>query len=299
MAAYATLAFLSFLWGSSFPLIKIAAEAFTPLGFALARVAVAAATLIVAGFFLGGLWPGWRPGLWANLVALSALGQVLPFLLLGRAAKLTGSADMAVMMAAAPIFVFVIGRFLRSGDRWTLPGALGLALGFLGVGFALWAPSSQTAAASPVEGRALALAAAFCYATSTLISGAATREIGAVKAVAASMTLSTLALAAVALISGGPLTSAEMASAGGAPIVAMATLGVFNTGLAYFIYFRLVVGEGPTFASLNNYLVPLIGVLGGAAALGERIAASVWVGLALVLAGVVLTGSAVRSSRGG
>src|SRR5580700_6094048 len=43
MAAYAGLAFLSFLWGSSFLLIKIASRAFDPLEFALARVAVAAA----------------------------------------------------------------------------------------------------------------------------------------------------------------------------------------------------------------------------------------------------------------
>jgi hypothetical protein len=39
MAAYAGLAFLSFLWGSSFLLIKIASRAFDPLEFALARVA--------------------------------------------------------------------------------------------------------------------------------------------------------------------------------------------------------------------------------------------------------------------
>ena len=65
----------------------------------------------------------------------------------------------------------------------------------------------------------------------------------------------------------------------------MVTLGVFNTALAYFVYFRLVVSEGPTFASLNNYIVPLIGVMGGALALGEPVALAAWAGLALVLAG--------------
>ena len=38
MAAYVGLAFLSFLWGSSFLLIKIASRAFDPFDFALARV---------------------------------------------------------------------------------------------------------------------------------------------------------------------------------------------------------------------------------------------------------------------
>ncbi len=74
----------------------------------------------------------------------------------------------------------------------------------------------------------------------------------------------------------------------------MTALGVFNTALAYFVYFRLIASDGPTFASLNNYIVPVIGVVGGAATLGESVALTAWAGLALVLSGVVLTGRAVR-----
>ena len=73
----------------------------------------------------------------------------------------------------------------------------------------------------------------------------------------------------------------------------MGALGVFNTALAYYVYFRLVNEEGPTFASLNNYIVPLIGVVGGAVALAEPIASSAWAGLALVLGGVALTGASL------
>ncbi len=51
MAAYAALAFLSFLWGSSFLLIKIASRAFDPFDFALARVGVAAAAMLLTARF--------------------------------------------------------------------------------------------------------------------------------------------------------------------------------------------------------------------------------------------------------
>ena len=122
MAAYAALAFLSLLWGSSFLLIKIAASAFDPFALALARGGVAAGTLIIAVALTGRIWPGRRPGLWARLVALSWIGQVIPFLLLGKAAQLTTSADLALMMGSAPMFVFLAGRFVGSGDRWTPPG---------------------------------------------------------------------------------------------------------------------------------------------------------------------------------
>ena len=119
MAAYPGLAFLSFLWGSSFLLIKIASRAFDPFDFALARVSVAAAAMLLTSALSGKVWPGSRPALWGKLFALALIGQVVPVLLLGEAATLTTSADMALMMGAQPIFVLLFGRFLGSRDRWT------------------------------------------------------------------------------------------------------------------------------------------------------------------------------------
>jgi drug/metabolite transporter (DMT)-like permease len=289
MAAYAGLAFLSFLWGSSFLLIKIASPAFDPFNFALVRGGVAAAAMLVTSGLSGRIWPGSRPGLWVKLLALALIGQVIPFLLLGKAAMLTTSADMALMMGAQPIFVFLFGRFLGSQDRWTWPAAFGPALGFVGVAVAFWSPGADSGAHS-VLGRAFALAAGVFHGTGAILSGAATREIGAVRVVTASMTLSTFVLAMIALVSGKfePLTTP--ASVPLAPMLAMGALGVFNTALAYYAYFRLVNEEGATFASLNNYIVPLIGVIAGAVALAEPIAPSAWAGLALVLCGIALTG---------
>jgi drug/metabolite transporter (DMT)-like permease len=296
MAAYAALAFLSFLWGSSFLLIKIASRAFDPFDFALARVGVAAAAMLLTSALSGKVWPGSRPGLWAKLLALALIGQVVPFLLLGKAATLTTSADMALMMGAQPIFVFLFGRFLGSRDRWTWLAALGIVLGFAGVGVAFWSPGADSGAHS-ILGRAFALVAGVFYGTGAIISGAATREIGTVRAVTASMTISTLVLALISLAFGKSSPLVTLFQTPLAPMLAMGALGVFNTALAYYVYFRLVNEEGPTFASLNNYIVPLIGVIGGAAMLAEPIAPSAWTGLALVLVGVALTGRSLRPAK--
>ncbi len=296
MAGYASLAFLSLLWGSSFLLIKIASRAFDPFGFALARVGVAAAAMLIVSALSGKVWPGSRPGLWLNLLALALIGQVVPFILLGKAATLTTSADMALMMGAQPIFVFLFGRFLGSRDRWTWLGAVGLLVGFAGVGVTFWSPGGEGGAHS-VLGRAFALAAGVSYGTGAIISGAATREIGAVRAVTASMTISALVLALAGLALENPPPLATLLETPPVPLIAMGALGVFNTALAYYVYFRLVHEEGPTFASLNNYIVPLIGVVGGAVALAEPIAPSAGAGLALVLAGVALTGRSLRPTK--
>ncbi len=214
-------------------------------------------------------------------------------MLLGKAATLTTSADMALMMGAQPIFVFLFGRFLGSRDRWTWLAAVGIVVGFAGVGVAFWSPGAASGAHS-VLGRAFALAAGVFYGTGAIISGAATREIGAVRAVTASMTISTLVLALIGLMFGKLPVLATLFQIPLAPMLAMGALGVFNTALAYYVYFRLVHDEGPTFASLNSYIVPVIGVVGGAVALAEPIAPSAWTGLALVLVGVALTGRSLR-----
>ena len=111
-----------------------------------------------------------------------------------------------------------------------------------------------------------------------------------------SLTLSTLLLALIGLLLRAPSPLAIAIHAPLAPTLAIGALGVFNTALAYYVYFRLVNEEGPTFATLNNYIAPLIGIVGGAIVLAEPIAPSAWGGLALVLGGVALTGRSM--SRG-
>jgi drug/metabolite transporter (DMT)-like permease len=80
-------------------------------------------------------------------------------------------------------------------------------------------------------------------------------------------------------------------------LLAMAALGLINTAFAYYLYFALVVRMGATFATLNNYVVPFVGLILGAVFLGEKIALSAWAGLALVIAGVALTGRAAQPVR--
>jgi drug/metabolite transporter (DMT)-like permease len=294
MAAYFALGFLSLLWGTSFLLIKITAPAFGPVGFALARVGVAAATLIIVCAFLGVRMPRGAT-VWGKLLAMSLAGQVGPLLLLGAAAKYATSADMAMMMAGAPIFIFLLGWAMGVGDAWTLAAGFGLLLGLAGVLLALWAPGAHAAALNPTPGRALALAAAFCYAISAVISGEATRAVGAAMAVTASLTISTVLLAAIALAAGARPDLAGLAAIPRTAVAAMAMLGIVNTALGYFVYFRLIASAGPTFASLNNYVVPVVGTLAGALALREGVAPSAWAGLGLVLVGVTFTG---RGRRG-
>jgi drug/metabolite transporter (DMT)-like permease len=67
--------------------------------------------------------------------------------------------------------------------------------------------------------------------------------------------------------------------------LAIAVLGVICTALGLIVFFRLIAEAGPSRASVITYVNPLVAVLVGVVALGERISAVGILGLLLILAG--------------
>ena len=294
--AYFELAFLSLLWGFSFLLIKIAAQSFDWIGYAFGRAGGAALALAAVALARRAPWPR-TPRTWGRMAAMSLIGQVGPFLLFGVAAHMITSADMALMMGSAPIFTFVLARLFGLAEVWNARAAAGLALGLIGVALSLGSPFGGGSEAHAGLGRALALVGALGYAGSALLSRPVSRAVGAAMAATGSMAISGALLGALALVVGGRPSLAALTDAPPAPLAALIALGLLNTGLAYFVYFRLIETAGATFAALNNYIVPCIGVFAGALALGEPVRPAAWIGLACVLVSVALTGSAASGAR--
>jgi len=294
--AYIELAFLSALWGFSFLLIKVAAQAFDWIGYAFGRAGVAALALAAFALARRAVWPR-SLKIWGQMAAMSLAGQVGPFLLFGVAAHLTTSADMALMMGSAPIFTVILARLFGLAEVWSARAAAGLALGLIGVALSLGSPLADSGATNAGLGRAFALVAAFGYAGGALLSRPVSRAVGAAMAATGSMAISAVLLGALELVAAWPLSLTGLTPPPPAPLAALIALGLVNTGLAYFVYFRLIETAGATFAALNNYIVPCIGVIAGALAFGEAVRPAAWIGLACVLASVALTGSATGAAR--
>ena len=292
---YLLLALLSALWGTSFLLIKLSAGGLDAVSFAFGRLAIGALALAVTARAAGWRWPRERRA-WGVLLLLAAVGQGLPIFLLGNAAAMTTSADLALMMGAAPIATVLIARALGMGEVWSVSAAAGLGLGILGVAVAVGAPVDATLYPHAAWGRALGLSASVLYATGALISRFASRSVGPAMSATASMALSASLMGIVWFAADGPAAPGVFLAAPPSALLALSALGCLNTALAYLVYFRLVEMSGATFAALNNYVVPFIGLVLGSAILGERVAPSSWVGLSLVVGGVVVTGAATRIS---
>ena len=75
--------------------------------------------------------------------------------------------------------------------------------------------------------------------------------------------------------------------------VAIVFLGLLGTGIASILYFKLIAQTGARFTSLLNYLVPVWAVGLGVVFLGETLPLSSWLGLILILSGLILTSKSV------
>jgi drug/metabolite transporter (DMT)-like permease len=65
-------------------------------------------------------------------------------------------------------------------------------------------------------------------------------------------------------------------------------LGLVGTGIAYMLFFAILIGAGASRSILVTYLVPAAALAYGALLLDEPVTATAVAGLALILAGVAL-----------
>jgi drug/metabolite transporter (DMT)-like permease len=79
---------------------------------------------------------------------------------------------------------------------------------------------------------------------------------------------------------------------------ALLVLGVFCTGVAYILYFRLIESAGPARALTVTFLVPVFAVFYGVVFLDEHITAWMLLCAAVIVCGVALSSGAFRPGRG-
>ena len=78
-------------------------------------------------------------------------------------------------------------------------------------------------------------------------------------------------------------------------IAALAVLGVVNTGVAYWLFYRLIDEAGATAASVITYLMPAVALFLGVGLLGERLTLGAIAGLILIGLGAWLATSQNQS----
>lgn len=271
---------LTALWGTAFAFIEIALAAWTPEALVAGRL-VSAALVLVAYLWAKGVRLPRRAADWLPMIVMAVLGSLIPFHLVAWAQQHITSSMAAVLMAVMPLYVLTLAHFFVPGSRLTATKCVGFAVGFVGVVLVI-GPESIAAAdtSAAIAGAVAVLAASLSYAVNSIYA----RRLGAGDPVQLSAGLLIVAsFVSVPVALGGEVT---VATPGFAATASVLILGLFSTGFATLLYFRIIQGPGPTFLSLVNYLVPGWALVIGALILNETIAPLAYAGMALILGGI-------------
>lgn len=277
------LAFLSLFWGFAFYLIAVGLESFAPLTVVNVRLAVGAATLYLVMRYYGYTLP--RESVWWwRFLLLSFLGNLLPFTLISWAETRISSAQAGLLMALMPITTMVLAHFFVHGDSLTPRRIAGVVLGLVGVIVLIGGDVLSGIGAGHLIAQLAVLLSTFAYAVNSIY----TKRIPASNTLVVatgSLILGTLVLLPFTMIIDRPWTLDPQIHA----VLAVVMLGVFSTGLATWVYFKVVSDCGPSFLSIINYVIPVLAFAAGVALLNEPAQPSQFLGLVAICIGIALT----------
>ena len=270
---------LATLWGSGFPLLKVAVETIPPLWVAAIRAAIGAVLLLVLlGPRIPACWQAARGG--DGFLSQALFNVVLPWTLVSWASSQIDASLTTILNSLSPIFIFVITWAITRHERASGRKFAGVLLGLAGV-LVIVGPSALAGLGTHLAAELACVAGSLCYGIAAVI-GRRYDKMPALVPAAGSLVTGAAILLPVAFILEPWPAGASMRS-----MLAVLALGVFSTGAAFVVYFRLLATIGSIATASQAYLRIVIGVGLSVLLLGERLQASHLAGLALVVCGVV------------
>ncbi len=261
--------------------IKVAVQTISPITLSFSRVALAALVLAAYSLSRGDALP--RDGkTWLAACVVGFLGNALPFSLIHWGEKYVDSSLTAILMGVMPVAVALMAHFATDSDTLTRRRVLGIVVGFFGLIMLIgWEALGGVGAA--ILAQVAITSAALSYGVTTIFVRRVTHLTGRPMAVATLICGSVILLPLVFTFEQPLALTPDWPS-----LLSLVMLGVFSTGIATLMYFRLVNTLGATTFSQINYLIPMMGVVWGALILGEQLRFSEGLALVCILTGVAL-----------
>lgn len=271
---------LATLWGGSYTFIKIGVETIPPLTLIAARTLIAGLVLLAVLRWRGLRLPRDAQA-WRRFLIQALLNSVFPFTLIAWAETSVDAGLASILNGTTPVFVFLISLALAPTKRPDWRKGLGVAAGVAGISLIVGVDAFSGLGSQAVPQLAI-VTATIAYACAALF-GRHFTGMDPLLPAAGSMLAGTALLIPAALIVDRPWELTPSAES----LLALLALSIFSTALAFAIYFRLIRTLGSVGTTAVSYLRVPIGVATGLLFLGERLSGTAWIGLALVVLGVM------------
>lgn len=289
--AWAELCLLGLIWGGSFLAIRTALDEIGPLTSVLFRT-VPAAVLLWGVALLRGLPMPKGLGLWASLLVMGILNNVLPFSLMAWGQLHIPSGLTAIFNAATAIFGVLVAALVFADERLTTRRLVGVGIGFAGVACAI-----GPAALAGFDLTSLAQLAVLAGTLSYALAGAWARHrlsgLHPVVAAAGMLSGSSLVMLPLTLaVEGMPPTDLALKT-----WVAIGYYALVATALAYLLYYRVLAMAGAGNLMLVTLLIPPVAIVLGAMVRDEVLEPSAFAGLSLLALGLLILNGRLSLSR--
>lgn len=273
---------LGFFWGSSYLFIKIGDDAgLTPFTLVTLR-------LLVGSILLGTVVAVAReklprdPAIYVRIAILGFFAIALPFVLITVAEQRVPSSLGATLTSPVPLFAILFAAAML-GERLTVAKVVGVVVGLVGVAI-LMGFDIATIGRTDLTPQLFLVAATVSYGFSGVFARKYVTGLRPMVPAFLEVTFSMLMVAVCALIFERPL--ALIPTLPGDAFFAVVWLGIFGSGLAYLVFFRLIADWGPTRTTLVAYLLPIWGIALGFVGLHEPIQQGLVLGTALIIVGI-------------
>lgn len=250
---------LSFIWGSSFILIKKGLLGFSPLQLGSFRLVISALIIFAFGFkSLKGL----NKNQWKWLALSGFLGSFFPSFLFAYAETEVDSTITSILNSLVPLNTVVLGfvLFKIKSNRFQV---LGVVIGFIGAVLLIL----EGAALNPNQNyryTGLIILASLMYAANVNIIKRYLNEVRPLSIATANFVVVFIPSIAVLIFSGGMSRTTLYSTAFLPALGCVFLLSLFGTALAKILFNNLIQISNPVFASSVTYLMPLVALFWGA-----------------------------------
>ncbi len=285
---YIFLVVLALIWASAFFNIKIATYSYGPVTIAFLRILLGAIPVVGLCFFKKIKIEAFSKD-WYWFAAIGIINLVIPFFLIAYGVQKVQSNLAAILMASTPLSATVLAHFFTNNEKINFIKVLGVLIGFSGIVF-LFSDNILINENNFVSAL-LILGGSTFY----VIGGLLTLKVSNKKN--ENVTASILIWATIFLL---PITAYTEQPWNLNPrldsTISLVYLGVFSTGLAWLMRFRILKNNGLVFQAQVAYLIPIFGIILGYIFLNEIITSKVIVAVAAVVLGIYFVRRSIKNN---
>ena len=283
---YILLLLLVVMWGSSFAALKVSLETIPPLWVMSLRLVIGCLTITTFFLILRKNLP-LTLDFWKWSLIIGFLGFSVPFSIISWGTQFIPSSLVAILMGANPIITLILAYFFLADNILTIRMVLGVFLGLLGIilliGFGNI--NADLYKAEFIYGQLAVLTGTFSFALASILLKNLPQEHSFERTLGSLICGSIIGLFLAYFFSNSSLEIHEISIKSA---VSLTLLGIFSTGIASVIWFKVIALKGPVFLALVNYLIPVWALILGIFLLNERINFIVGFGLIFITIGIWL-----------